>query len=292
MADKTLVPTTGAVEWTTSGNWSPSGVPASGDRVFINSGDGSCVITANTTQAAVLLAECIGLDTFLGQFNVDVHATIWRIGFPSGSANANNGCTKWVISNGSDATTVLAYKCGASVDATSGLSTIRFHGTHATANAIYVFPGVTSMEIGTSLAASVVTTLAVQGGNLIVRQNATTKFVTVTAGALTHTGLSNSAGTLTVTGGTVTTTGDTKFPTITVGGQGAVANLSHRASSGDSAVAVTINNGGTVSLQGDPRAFAVTTSFTVNAGGVLKHFGLSQITGVSVTVPVGQLQVA
>lgn len=290
MPDKVFNQTTGAQSWDTAGNWTPSGVPVTGDRAFINSGDASLVITRASTQAAVLLAECIGLDTFLGQFDVDVHATIWRIGFPSGGTNANGGPQKWVISNGSDACTVLGYKCGSSIDLTSGLSAIRFHGTHATANAVYVMPGVTTLEIGTSLAASVVTTLDVQGGNVIVRQNATTKFITVTSGTLTHTGLSNSAGTLLVSGGTVTTTGDTKHPTITA--NGGTCNLSHRASSGDSAVAVTINSGGTVDLRGDPRAFAVTTSFTLNNGGNLLHFGLSQITGASLTVPVGSLKAA
>jgi hypothetical protein len=291
MADKTLNITTGAAPWATAGSWTPSGVPTTGDRVFIDSGASDLVITAASTQAAVLLAEIVFLDTFTGTFDVDVAATIWRVGLPSGSTSANGGSPKIVINNGTNAGTFLFYKSAASVDASSGLSAIRWTGTHASANAMYVFPGAQSVEIGTSLAASVLTTLDIQGGNVVVRQNATTKFIVMTAGKLVHNGLSNSAGTFTQTGGTSTTTGDTKFPAITLTGN-ATMFCSHRAASGDSATTVTIGSGATLNLQGDPRAFSVTTSITLNAGGVLEHFGLSQITTSALTVPVGRLTAA
>lgn len=286
MADNVFLPTSGAQLWDNAANWSLGAVPVTGDRAFIKSGDGTLVITTGSTQAAVLLAEYVAYDTFLGTLDVDFHATLERHGFPSGSTNGNSGSGKVIRSNGADAATVIVYTTGNSLRATSGIGALQWTGTHATGNKFYVYAG--SVDIGTDLSAAVVNDLDVQGGTVNIGQNATTKNITQTAGTINHTGLSNSSGVVVLTGGKFNTFGATKFPTITV--NAGTANLSHRAASGDSATTV-IQNAGIVNLQGDPRAFQVGTSFTFN-GGTLQLFGLSQITGVSLTVPVGKLTIA
>lgn len=290
MADKTFIPTTGPQTWNTGSNWSPTGVPATADRVYIRSGDGTLVITAGATQAAVLLAELVTYDTFLGSLTVDVHATVERHGFPSGSPNANGGSPKIVRDNGSAATTLIVYKTAASADATLGYGAVRWTGTHATLNSITVLSG--SVDIATDLSAAVVTTLNVQGGTVTVGKNATTKAIVQTAGAVTHSGLCDAAGSALVSGGTITTNGVTLLPTVTVTGN-ATANLGHRPASGDACTDVYLRSGGTINLQYDPRPFPVTNGLRVDLGGSLVHFGLAQVTGVGVLIATpGKLQVS
>lgn len=280
MADKTFIPTTGAQTWSNTANWNGAALPVDGDRVIIRSGDASLVITAGSTQAGIQLAELILMDTFLGSFDVDVQFDVARIGFPSGSSNGNGGTPKCTLTSGTYAGTVIVYKTGASTDATSGLPAVRWSGTHASGNSVYVFGG--SVGIGIDLSASIVTNLAIQGGTVQVGANSTSKFTTLTNGTLNHDGLSNAAGTLTVSGGTLTTAGDTLHPTISV--YGGTANLNHRKTGGDDSTTV-IGYGGTINLQGNPASFVVTNGITLNPGASLQHFALSQVGGGGVLIP-------
>ncbi|MHC1707863.1 MAG: beta strand repeat-containing protein [Bacteroidales bacterium] len=79
---KTWVPTNGGA-WTTAGNWSPSGMPASGDDVYINS-DQSAAITRSSSNG-----EIISLNSLYINGNV-------RFEFDPGSAN---NCTLIIMSD-------------------------------------------------------------------------------------------------------------------------------------------------------------------------------------------------
>lgn len=284
MAVKTLVATTGAIPWATAGSWSPSGVPATGDTVIITAGDASCVITAASTQAAVLLAQFIAYDTFLGQFNVDVHATDWRWGFPSGATQGNSGTPKAIINNGSDAFTALVYKTGSSTDATLGYGAVRFSGT-ATTNSITAFAG--TVDIGSDLSASKCASLYISGqARVVVGKYSTTTAHVVTGGSLIHNGLADSASTMTQTNGTVTTTGPTKFTTTVL--SGGTLNYAHRASSGDSVVTFD-GYGGTIDITGNSAPLSVTTRFYLGIGCTLKCNGLSQVTTTAVMIAPGSI---
>jgi hypothetical protein len=277
MADKTFNILTGAVTWNTAGNWTPSGVPATGDRVFLPSGN--AVITAGSTQAAVALAELVALDTFTGSLVIDVNATLVRVGAPSGSTSGNGGSGKFVLSP-SAASTVLVYKTASSTDATSGYGAFRFNGT-AAGNAVYVQSG--SVEVGSDLAAAKVDTLDVQAGTVVVRQAATTKAMTQSGGEIRHAGLWDAAASVVQTGGTLYTSGTTAAQSFVIGG---TAYLNHRNTGGNDATAVEVLNGGTLNTQGDPRSFDTSSAVTLRKGATLKAFSAAQITA-GVTFPNG-----
>lgn len=286
MATKTLVATTGAIPWATAGSWSPSGVPATGDTVIITSGDASCVITAASTQAAVLLAQFIAYDTFLGKFNVDVAGTDWKIGLQSGATQGNSGSPQFIITNGTNPFTGTVYKTGASTDALLGLGAVRFSGT-ATTNSVTAFSG--SVDVGNDLTvATKCASLYITGqARVTVGRLATTTAITVTGGSLIHNGLADpSASSLTQTNGTVTTTGATKFVTTVL--SGGTLNYAHRASSGDSVVTFD-GYGGTIDITGSSAALGVTTRFYLGIGCTLKCNGLSQVTTTPVAIAPGSI---
>src|SRR5688500_14084369 len=91
MPDKVWNVTTGSASWGTAGNWTPSGVPVTGDVVYITQGDAD--IDQGLAQSAVTLAALYVYDTFTGTVgtsalidgDLDIGCTLGFIGVPSGT---------------------------------------------------------------------------------------------------------------------------------------------------------------------------------------------------------------
>jgi hypothetical protein len=264
MADKVFIGTGSSIDLSTAGNYSPSGVPANGDRLFFINGLSTDKITAGlATLAAVTLAL--------------VRYDVMQFGYPSGtrSAGSGGGPTRAKIKTNAIGGVTIVHSTGTSADAALGGEALRWTGTHATANKIYVMAG--SVGIGTQdLTAAVVTDLDVQGGTVNVGVNATPRNMTQSGGTFRHNGLTHASGSIKQTAGTLYTTGATLIPTIHVGGR---AYINHRVSAGICTDTLLVRGTGEADLTDDPRDFQITDPLLVQKGGKLYFARPGQLTG-------------
>jgi hypothetical protein len=286
MADKVFIGTGSSIDLSTAGNYSPSGVPANGDRLFFINGLSTDKITAGlATLAAVTLALVRVYDTYSGQFGTDALSggdvqmgyDVMQFGYPSGtrSAGSGGGPTRAKIKTNAIGGVTIVHSTGTSADAALGGEALRWTGTHATANKIYVMAG--SVGIGTQdLTAAVVTDLDVQGGTVNVGVNATPRNMTQSGGTFRHNGLTHASGSIKQTAGTLYTTGATLIPTIHVGGR---AYINHRVSAGICTDTLLVRGTGEADLTDDPRDFQITDPLLVQKGGKLYFARPGQLTG-------------
>lgn len=285
MADKIFIGTGAAIDLSVVGNYSPSGVPVNGDRLFFINGLTSDKITAGlTAMSAVTLAALYVYDTYAAQMGTDalsggdiqVGYNVMHFGYPSGvRAAGSGGPAKAKINAGSVAGVNIVYTTGNPTDLASGGEALRWRGTHATGNQFTVHAG--SVGIATQdFAAAVVNDINIDGGTLNVGINATARNMDPSGTSVfRHNGLTHASGYIKQAGGTLYTTGTTLIPTIHVAGK---AFLNHRAT-GDDVTTLLIRSTGECDLRQDPRAFDVGFPIQIQQGGRLYFASPTQLTG-------------
>jgi hypothetical protein len=159
MAYKLLIGTDPSV----SGNWSPSGVPTTGDDVVIDSNLTGTVTGVN--QSSITLAS---LTIYGQQFNIGTAAVPWQIGAtlceinkPPSDGSGQAGPSQIALNFGSVQTRVIVYN-----SASAGLNKrepVLLAGTHAS-NEVLVRGGVVGIGNMSPGQSSTVATLRVTGG--------------------------------------------------------------------------------------------------------------------------------
>lgn len=247
----------GINDWSVAANWSPSGVPADGDDVYLR--NSSVGITASLDQSAVTLASLTIDMTFTGAVGtasayLQIGASAFRCGDPSLSASSGSGSGRIKIDFGSVQTAATVVNTSnASTD--SGLEPVRLIGTHAS-NALTVLSG--RVGIGTTLAGEVATFAIVNiaGKNAILTLAAGCTLTTINQsdGILN---LLAAATTVNQSGGTLTTSGIGAIATANIGG---TANLN----SSGMITTVNVQKGGYANLSGSPTARTITNCSLYN----------------------------
>lgn len=248
---------TSSTDWGTAGNWSPSGVPATGDTVIL--ANSSVNIDTTLNQSAVTLAALYIYQSYTGAIGtsagvaLQVGATLCRIGDPANSATTPGGAGRIILDFGSVQTTcIIVNTSSASTDA--AFAPVSLKGTHAS-NKLIVYGG--RVESANRLPTDAATWAEVD----VQAQAGVSAPMVYLASGCTLTALNQSAGTLTInsaattivqSAGTLTTQGSGAITTVTAGG---TANLN---STGTITTANAIG-GGTANFSGDSQAKTVTT---------------------------------
>ena len=244
-------------DWSNAANWSPSGVPQTGDNVFIGAFGATLYdIDAGLDQSAVTLASLTILQSYTEQIGtaasyLQIGATICTIGQPGGNTS-ETGSTRIAIDFGAVQTEVNVLN-SASASADTALEPIRLKGTNAH-NALNISGG--RVGIGTLNPAEVATfsrisTSQVSGTvapALNLGPGCTLTTIDMAAGTVINRG-SNVAGTLTVSGGTYTADQAATHATVNVRGGTVVLN-----SDGTVSGTITVQNSGALDLSQDARS--------------------------------------
>jgi hypothetical protein len=253
MADKIWVGTTG--DLSTAGNWSPSGVPAAGDNVYVPAGSGAMSSNMDALKTATLGGA-------LGTVEVEAGYT-GAIG--SKSAYWQFTPTAFRFSGtGAAYINIEAAAISPDIRATASAATASAVGLYLRGSAIATLSIVGSSSVGVAFfggETSTITTARVVGpsATLVLGSGVTITTCQVLAG---QSRLACAVTTLDIQGGIVTTLGSGAITTCTVD-----AGVGYLNSSG---TITTANiNGGTVDMLGGGAARTITTAN--HNGGVLRY---------------------
>ncbi|MHC4617205.1 MAG: hypothetical protein ACYTEQ_05570 [Planctomycetota bacterium] len=254
-------------DWATAANWSPSGVPANGDDVYLrNSGQD---VSAGLNQSAVTLASLNIAQSYTGKVATEtaylqIGATSVRIGYAD-SQDLPAGSSRIKLDLGMPNSTVVIENCGTSADA--NLPPIRLLANNSTATSIQVLKGQVGIAVGVGETSTI---KYLQVG--YVKQPTTDADVFVGAGVTINTSVSIRGGdtilnaaapTITVDNGTLTTEGSGTVTTLNVNGGTVYPNSSGTITTLDI-------DGGTVDFTRSQVARTVTT-VKLDQPGILKR---------------------
>ena len=135
---------TASTDWSTAGNWDPSGVPADGDGVYVQ--DSAVSIDTNLGQSAVQPASLHFPMSYTGRVGtaaygsgyLDIGPVGLFVGAPS-SGQTGGGSPRLKINSGVDPVSAVVYATSASATE-AALAPFRWKGTNA-ANRMYVHGG-------------------------------------------------------------------------------------------------------------------------------------------------------
>lgn len=243
-------------DWSTAGNWSPSGAPANGDDVYIESS--SRDINAGLSQSAVALASLnisMGFTGTLGTSTaaLEIGATSARLGYQNAGSGAQAGSNRLHIDLGSTTASTVVIEGSASSSEDSGLNPVRIKADNAS------------------------TVIVVRGGQVSI---ADFPAETTTVSAITFVGGSGNIGqpnnntavtltTLTVVGGSartfsMPTTANVEGGTLVTEGGGAITTVNVRGGafvSNSTGTITTLNaDGGYTDLSQSSQARTITTA--------------------------------
>lgn len=220
MAAKKWIGTTDT-DFGTAGNFSPSGVPADGDTLTVDQ-DATKAIAASD-QSAILLASLVIKST--NAFTIgdsatplQIGATSWRIGDPSGSATAGSYSGRINLDFGTDAFTGVVVAGSTQPGSDAGKENVRLKGVNS-GNKLYVQGG--RVGVATDNIADVATlgTIAVIGGTCNIGSGVTLTTLQQEGGVAN---LNCAATTVQHDGGTLNTAGSGAIGTLNVS---SLANL-------------------------------------------------------------------
>lgn len=242
-----------------SGNWTPSGVPASGDTVYFQ--NNAVNVDTNLNQSAVALAGLYIAQSYTGKIGtqasaLQVGSSLVRIGDPSNSGTQPVGSQRINLDLGTTtgATVVVVQTCQSTAD--TGQAPVRIKGANA-GNILVVYSGY--VEIANNAPGETATfpvvdvqpsqTTGAQAAVVYLSSGCTLTTVNQSAGTLT---VNSNVTTLTQSAGTLITQGSGTIATLTAGG---TAYLN------STGTITTLNaiSGGTADFSGDARAKTVTT---------------------------------
>ena len=287
MANKIWVGTTTAGDWSVAGNWSPSGVPASADNVYLqNSSQG---VTAGFDQAAIVLASLNIAQSYTGAFTdyLNIGAALVRIGYNDGPTASLAGSTAIMLDldDTVDTTTAVTIE-NSGQSATVGIPTIRIKELPDASSTVSVRKGsvgvgfdtgdittlgsvnITSVDnpradakvyIGSGVT---LTTLNKQGGDCVLGCAATT--VTNTEGTLKTVG-SGAITTMHADGGNITSNSTGTITTLNA--DGGVTDFL-KSSAARTVTTINVNGVGQVKL--DPNVVTVTNAIASTDGITIK----------------------
>lgn len=252
MADKVWVGTTSNLA--TASNWSPSGVPASGDNVYIPAGSGP--IAGGTTLSTATLSGSLG--------TVEIEA-----GY-TGTIGSKDAYVVWTpttfrfAGTGTSYINIEAAAISPDIRATGQSSSSDGAGLYLKGSAIATLSVVGTCSIGVAFfggETSTVTTARVVGSNakLIVGIGTTLTTLQILNGTTT---LKAACTTLDVQGGTATTLGAGAITTVTIDAGTAYLNAS-------GTITTLTQAGGTVDMLGNGLARTVSTHN--HNGGTLRY---------------------
>jgi hypothetical protein len=254
-------------DWSVAANWSPSGVPASTDSVFLQ--NNAVDITAGLAQSAVTLAALNIDQTYTGKIGtasayLAIGATLCTIGNPGTGIVAAAGSPRIKLNFGSVQTAVTVVNTDTQASTDTGLPPVQLLGTHAS-NTCTVLGGRVGWAVGVGETSAIATLkVAGAGANVVMGSGCTLTTVTQTAGLLT---INSAATTVTQTGGTLTTAGSGAITTATVSG---TANLN----STGTITTLNVLNNGTANFGGNPAARTVTTPKLYRGGKIVDPLGV------------------
>lgn len=252
MADKVWVGTTGDLG--TAGNWSPSGVPAAGDNVYIPAGSGS--ITGSSALSTASLSGALG--------TVEVEAGYTgTIGSRTSYMVLSAGTFRFA-GKGTSYVNLEASAISPDIRATATPTSSDGVGLYLKGSALATLSAVGDCAIGLAYfggETSTVTTARVVGpsARLTIGAGVTATTIQVLSGTGT---VKAGCTTLDVQGGMVTTLGSGAITTVTV--DAGTANLN---SSGT--ITTLTQTGGSVDMLGNGAARTVTTMN--HNGGLLRY---------------------
>ena len=281
----------GVGSWNVAANWSPSGVPASGDSVYITGPDSDNQdINAGLDQTAtgpegteIVLANLTILDNYLGHIGLagtsylQVSATRCYLNVTSGVFGAN-GSPRCKIDFGANQT--ACYITGSCVSTKDrGLEPIRLLGTHAS-NTLLV-TGKATVGVATTNNAEVSTfasvTAGASGGLPTINLGEGCTLTTVAIGGGTIRNRGADVTTVSLSGGTYISQGSAVHGTVNVRGGTVFYN-----SDGTLTTAV-VGGGATLDFSRDARA-KTATNMSMSRGAMLN---LDNGSPLSVTITNG-----
>jgi hypothetical protein len=253
--------------WAVAANWSPSGVPVTGDTVYLL--NNAVDIDTGLNQSAVTLAALFVDQTYTGRVgtaaaDMQVGATLCTIGNPSQGIVAAAGSPRLRFDFGTVQTAVTVVNTDTAASTDTGYPPVRLKGTHAS-NTCTVLGGRVGWAVGVGETSTIATLkIAGAGANVVMGTGCTLTTITQTAGTLT---INSAATTVTQTGGTLTTQGSGAIATATVSG---TANLN----STGTITTLNVLNNGTANFGGNPAARTVTTPKLWKGGKILDPLGV------------------
>jgi len=273
---------TGSQPWTTAGNWLGS-VPAAGDAARILTGASN--INSGLDQHTLVTGLDLVLESgFTGQIGADdggsgtdaLWVPVTRLfvtkGFVSGSfvdGGATRARFKLV-----GAAKVIVQATGSPVD--NGRGAVQLLGMDNTSE-VDVQGGTVDIAAKPGDTATV-NKVKVSGGTLIIGEGTTisgsTPGVYQDDGQILIDGLAATLATLTQYGGLLNSRGIAYIQTVSVNGE---AHLGHRAASGNDCDTITVENGGQLFLDDDPRAFKTLNPIKAYRGAYIQLFDKNQL---------------
>lgn len=287
MATKTW---TGATDtaWTTSGNWSPSGAPASGDDVIF---DGTATgALAGSDQSATTLNSLTIYSTFGSSspstILIGTNGTPLKVGVTTGNAVLIN------VASGSPTKYYGPQRINLDFAATGPIVTVFTSNSTAVDNGKEVIRLKTaSSSCDINVLGGTVGIATDNNGDTATIRNVNASGGTVNLGAgVTYANLSNNGGTclvrsapstaIAVYKGSVTSRNTYDIPTVTI--DGGTFYALHRAASGASIDQLNLRGGGTLDTSQSGEALTI-TNFSYRDGKI-NAFSPSQVTFTNVSI--------
>ena len=220
--------TAGAADgnWSTAGNWSPSGAPVSTDDVFVEETNED--IDAGLNQSAVALSSLNIAQSFVGTIGtkdspLQIGASDVRIGYRTSGTGTPAGSRRIHLDLGSATAAQVNVDGTASSAADTGLNPLRIKAANA-ATDIYIRGGFVSVADYPGETSTL--DLSVSAGTVSLGQSNNNTAVTMVGVAITggSSVIRSMPTTLIVEGGSCTTEGDGAITTANVRGGTAVFN--------------------------------------------------------------------
>lgn len=250
----------------TTTNYSPVGVPTTGDDLYIDAGTGTIysITTSLSALSAVTLNSLNISQSYTGSIGLSsaylqVSATTVNIGQQFGGATVGNGSPLIRLNLGTVTSTVNIYNT-AKTSALAGAGPVTILGTH-TSSTLNVMNGIVSVAVD-PLESSTFNTVN-NSGTLYFGPSVTLSVINANAGSTT---IRSACGTVNLTGGSLLTAGS--------GTLGLLQAYSGTASLLSNGTISTINiYGASVDMSGDPRAKTV-TNCTIYSGSLNADTGV------------------
>ena len=255
----------------TSGNWSPAGIPTTGDSVLLD-GRAQRSIASSLSQSSVTLAAMritsaftydVGAVSNGALSRLAISVTSLLIGEPNGDGSIGPGSNLIALNFGSNQNTTRVIN--ANTSGTSGFAPIMLLGTHAS-NALYVSSG--WVGVGTDILgeSSTYATVNVVGQDANVELGSGLTLTTINQNSGRVTFRSNLT-TLNQEGGEAISEGSGTITTADVGGR-FVSN------STGTITTLNVQNGGIADFSQSPAARTVTTANVYGTGQINAENGV------------------